>query len=329
MEWAGRRGASFSEYWARLKGRIDAELEAHVGEWFPGVPAAHLEALRAIPADGKRLRGSLTCLVAEALGGRIESALPAALAIEIIHAASLVHDDFVDGDTLRHGRPAPWTVLTPRRAVLLADVMFATAIEKMAEAGPAEAATLAHAIATMARGAFQEMVDPSELERRVAAGISGPDAYPRIIHLKTGSLFAAAARLGALAAGAPQLQVEAAHEFGARTGQAYQVADDLAEVALLCERPELAWPRLPALAPALLYFAWTPRLPPLNVASGGEAAFREWFADAAAGVRLRMEEEIAVLAERARAALAPFHDNEHARLLGEAPAEFVRMMAAA
>jgi len=326
---AVQRKANFGEYWGRLKGGIDIELEARVGEWFPGVPAAHLEALRAIPADGKRLRGCLTCLVAEALGGRTESALPAAVSIEIIHAASLVHDDFVDGDTLRRGRPAPWTVLTPRRAVLLADVMFATAIEKMAEAGPAEAATVAHAIATVARGAFQEMVDPLELERRVAAGISELDAYPRIIQLKTGSLFAAAGRLGAIAAGAPPRQAEAAHEFGARTGQAYQVADDLAEVAELCERPELAWPRLPALAPALLHFARTPRLPPLNVAAGGEAAFRKWFADAGAGVRQRMEEEIAVLAKRARAALASFPDNENTRMLADAPAEFVRMMAAA
>ena len=128
MEQKGMRGASFGESQARLKGCIDAELEARVGEWFSGLPPAHLKALRAILADGKRLRGCLACLVVEALGGRIESALPAGLAVEIIHAASLVHDDFVDGDALRRGRAAAWTVLTPRRAVLLADVMFATAI---------------------------------------------------------------------------------------------------------------------------------------------------------------------------------------------------------
>jgi geranylgeranyl pyrophosphate synthase len=265
------------QYRPQIKERIDAELETCVAEWFPGVPPADLEALRAILARGKRLRACLACLVAEALGGSIEAAMPAALAIEIIQAASLVHDDFVDGDALRHGRPAAWTVLTPRRAVLLADVMFATAIEKMAESGAAEAAAVAHAIATMARGAFQELVDPLQMQ---------PEAYRRIIQCKTGSLFAAAARLGALAAGAPQPQVEAAHEFGARTGEAYQIADDLTDIARL---------------------------------RGGYAP----------GARQRMEDEIAVLVERARASLAAFPDNERTRILGEAPAEFVRMMAAA
>jgi len=247
------------QYRARFKERIDAELDACLGDWFPGLPPQDLEVLRAVLARGKRLRGGLACLVAEALGGGIDAAMPAALAIEIIQAASLVHDDFVDGDALRRGLPAAWTVLAPRRAVLLADVMFATALEKMAEAGAAEAAALAHAIAAMARGAFQETLEASA-------------SYRRVNQAKTGSLFAAAARLGALVAKARAAQVEAAHEFGALAGEAYQLADDLAD-----------------------------------------------------GVRRPcMEDEIDALVERARAALAPFPDNESTRLLAEAPGEFVR-----
>jgi geranylgeranyl pyrophosphate synthase len=263
---------SFAEHQAQLKGRLETALAAQLGDWFEGLQPADLEALRSVLAHGKRLRGCVTCLVSEALGGAIEPALPAALAVELIQAASLVHDDFVDGDVLRRDRPAAWTVLMPRRAVLLADVVFATAIEKMAAAGAAEAATLSHAIAAMARGAFQEMVDPA-------------DAYRRVVQLKTGSLFAAAAKLGALAARAEPVQIEAAHEFGARTGEAYQIADDLAD-----------------------------------------GAGRDGISP---GVRQRMTDEIAVLVGRARAALAPFPDNACTHMLGEAPAEFVRMMAAA
>ena len=122
--------------------------------------------MHGILAEGKRLRGSLTCLVAEALGGTLEQALPAALAVEVIQAASLVHDDFVDGDTLRRGRPAAWTLLSARRAVLLADLMFATAIEKMTQAGGREGETLAHAIAAMAQGAFQESVGIGKVHDR-------------------------------------------------------------------------------------------------------------------------------------------------------------------
>lgn len=197
------------------KTRIDAELERRLPEWLPGLAPTHCEALRGILADGKRLRGSLVCLVAEALGARAEQALPGALAVEMVQAASLVHDDFVDGDAVRRGRPAAWTRLSPRRAVLLADLLFATAIENMAAAGARECATIARAIAAMARGAVQETLDRS--------------AYRSIIRLKTGSLFAAAARLGALAAGAADTTLEAATQFGARVGEVYQMADDLAD----------------------------------------------------------------------------------------------------
>lgn len=205
-----------SEYRAALKQRIDAELELRLGEWFAELPPAQLTWLREIVAEGKRLRGCLTCLVAEALGGRLERALHAATAIEIVQAASLVHDDFVDGDALRRGRAAAWTWLTPRRAVLAADVMFATAIERMAELGPREAATLARAIASMAQGALHEVLDTQA-------------TYGRIIQGKTGALFAAAARLGALAADAEPRLLEAAYEYGMHTGAAYQMADDLAD----------------------------------------------------------------------------------------------------
>ena len=206
-------------YRAATKARIDAELKTRAGQWFPALPTPHREALYGVLAEGKRLRGALTCMVAEALGGTLEQALPAAFAVEVIQSASLVHDDFVDGDTMRRGRPAVWTLLSARRAVLLADLMFATAIEKMAQVGAREGETLAHAIAAMARGAFDESLGKAH----------DWEAYQSIIQLKTGSLFAAAARLGALAAGAHEKTVDAAAKFGALTGEAYQIADDIAD----------------------------------------------------------------------------------------------------
>lgn len=254
----------FAAYHARSRALIDAEIAARLGEWFGALPQEHLDALRMVLSQGKRLRGCLACLVAEALGAEPERALSAALALEVVQAASLVHDDFVDGDRERRGRAAAWTVLTPRRAVLLADVMFATALERMARAGAAQAAALSQAIAAMARGALEES--------------AAPDARPRIIQLKTGSLFAAAARLGALAAGAPAPLADAAHEFGSRAGEAYQVADDVVDTAL----------------------------------SPARAASR-----------------MSLLLERAKAALAPFPDSPHTRLLADAPAHMARMMAPA
>lgn len=211
----------------RYQARIDAELELRLGEWFAAVPPVQREALQGILVRGKRLRGSLACAVAEALGGGVEAALPGALAVEIIQAASLVHDDLVDGDTVRRGRPAAWTLLSPRGAVLLADLAFATAIERMAAVGARECATVAHAIAAMAQGAFAESLEGH--------------SYRGVVRLKTGSLFAAAARLGALAAAAPEAALEAATEFGMRAGELYQIADDLAdEPFAAAERRRLA-----------------------------------------------------------------------------------------
>lgn len=287
-----------AEFHRRLKRRIDAELEVRLAEWFPGLPHAHLNTLRQVLADGKRLRGSLACLVAEALGGRADDALPAALAVEIIQAASLVHDDFVDGDVARRGRAAAWTILSPRRAVLLADVMFATAIEKMADAGGRESATLARAIATMAQGAFQETLAPGR----------DSEAYNRIIYLKTGSLFAAAARLGALAADAGSPQVEAASDFGALAGKVYQIADDLADLRRLDSSNCVAPAQLQALAPALLYFTGNLQL------AGSVPLLRD-----------RMEDEIRLLIGRASDSLGPFPECDATRMLGELPALLAAM----
>jgi geranylgeranyl pyrophosphate synthase len=265
-----------------LKRRLDAELRCRLPEWF-ALPDDDLAILEDLVAGGKRLRGTLACLVAEALGARHERALPAALAVEIIQAASLVHDDFVDGDALRRGRPAAWTRLTPRRAVLLADVMFATAIERMARAGARECAVTAATIATMAQGAFRE-----------GHACAEKMAYKRITYLKTGSLFAAAAQLGAFAAGAFDTEAQAARDFGMHAGEAYQIADDLADL----RRGDTS-----ALAPALAYFA-------------GEAEGQE------ASTAARMEKEIGLAVERAKERLACFPSGEATRLLAELPGAF-------
>ncbi len=235
-------------YRGPVKARIDAEFARCVGEWFPALPKPQQHALQEMLADGKRIRGVLTCLVAQALGAPLERALPSALAIEMVHSASLVHDDFVDGDTVRRGRPAAWTWLSPKRAVLLADLVFATAIEKMARTGSREGATLAGAIAAMARGAVDEALGAGTVQ-------GGSEAYRRIIQLKTGSLFAAAARLGALAAGVEPAVQEAASEYGARIGELYQIADDLADEPVsptVRETLETQLGRLPGRARAAL-----------------------------------------------------------------------------
>ena len=170
---------------------------------------------------------------------------------ECVHAASLIHDDLVDGDASRRNRPATWTTEGPRRAVLLGDLMFATALQRMVELSREDGLALAHSIGTMAAGAYQE---PLGLHDLAGAGAHRAALYPALISLKTGILFGTAARMGALAAGASAPVAAIAFVYGVRTGEAYQIADDLQDlIEPTADRPPTPQ-QLALLAPALWHF---------------------------------------------------------------------------
>lgn len=241
---------SFGDYWKATRERLDTEFACSLPRFFDGQADRHLAAIREVLDGGKRLRACLVCLLNEALGGTPVAAIPRALAVECVQAASLIHDDLVDGDTMRRGRAATWTTQGARKAVLLGDLIFATALQRMAELGQGEALALGEAIATMASGAYREPLVPADLAQDM--GIDRASLYPRLIHLKTGILFGTAARLGALAAGSPAPMAALAFDYGARIGEAYQIADDLQD--LLASNAPTSAAQLPLLAVALWNF---------------------------------------------------------------------------
>jgi hypothetical protein len=295
------------DFWREARVRLDEELARRIPELFRGLPGTHLDAIQSTMRGGKRLRGCLVCLVNAALGGAQEAALPRAVAIECIQAASLIHDDYVDRDTVRRNRPATWVAEGARRAVLLGDLIFATAIQRMVELGHGDGEVAAEAIATMARGAYLELAGAGESN---AGARFGPDQYERIIYLKTGALFGAAAKLGALAAGAPAETAEAAFRFGARLGELYQIADDLEDLAVL--EP----PRLAGLVPALLHFGRDAGLAGL---SGDDGQLGTRIAAARPALERRMRAEIAARAALAERELDHFAPNAYTRMLRTAP----------
>jgi geranylgeranyl pyrophosphate synthase len=226
MDWSF--DGPFDQYWEATREHLDGEFERALPRFFDRLAPADLGAVREVLAGGKRLRGCLVCLLNDALGGSREAAVPRALAVECVHAASLVHDDLIDGDISRRNRPATWTTKGPRRAVLLGDLMFATALRRMTESGRDDGLALAEAIATMAMGAYKEPQVQSDLVLASITDRAGP--YAELIHLKTGILFGTAARVGALAAGISAPLAALAFEYGARIGEAYQIADDLQDL---------------------------------------------------------------------------------------------------
>lgn len=228
MEWIDE---DFTRYWEDLRTKLTAQMAACMPAFFGDLPTPDLSTIEGVVGNGKKIRGCMVLAVCEALDGPIERALPTAVAIECVHAASLVHDDIVDGDRTRRQRPATWVVHGRRRAVLLGDVMFATALQRSAELGRDEVLTLSRAIAMVAAGAYKEPLEVHETDTLLTEGKRARSLYEQIIYLKTGALFAAAAELGAIAAKAPLPLRAAAFQFGAHMGEAYQIADDLQDVA--------------------------------------------------------------------------------------------------
>lgn len=314
----------FIEYWQDTREHLDDELTTQIPELFSAFSTRQRATVQQIIKHGKRIRGCLVCLVSQALGGRVEDALPRAVAIECIQAASLVHDDYVDDDVCRRKGPATWTVEGPRRAVLLGDVMFATAIQSMVELSNADGIVVARAIATLATGAYQELL---LLAQPNDGGMEthGPDVYERIIYFKTGALFGAACQLGAIGAGAPEEVGRSAYAFGARIGEAYQIADDLTEIVTAWHSPEKLIEKPPALLPAWHFLARKSGPPlPRGLAEPREEA-DDWRRYMDQALIRGMEQEIDQRVRAAESQLGRFPVNYYREILREAPARIAAL----
>jgi hypothetical protein len=204
-------------------------------------------------------------MISASLGGTFESAIPRAMAVELIQTATLIHDDFVDQDTSRREMPAAWTIEGARRAVLLGDIIFATAINMMSELSREDGLVVSHAIAQVSRGAFLEPLDPLMLKRKIESNNWGGKLYEKIIRLKTGILFGAACQLGAIAAEANDELRGKCLRYGSRIGEAYQIADDIKEVKQHLLTRSIHSAQMAGLAPTFLYFVeeMRPYIPPI------------------------------------------------------------------
>jgi geranylgeranyl diphosphate synthase, type I len=262
-----RVSAPFARYFEGLRAELTRNLQPLTLAFFGDLPAADAAAIAALIGGGKKIRGGVALAVCDALGGTIAAALPSAVAIECVHAASLIHDDFVDGDRTRRDRPATWTVQGARRAVLIGDVIFATALARSAEIGNEAVLALSRAIAMLAAGAYHEPLEGGDLRAIVANDAFARTLYERVIHLKTGALFGAAAELGAIAAKAPLGQRRAAFDFGAQLGEAFQIADDL-EDAVSRDEAALSPPQRGTLATLVACFGARREAPTRDTTAG-------------------------------------------------------------
>lgn len=212
-----------------LRRMVDRALEASI-RFSSGCPRRLADAMRyGLLGPGKRLRPRLVLMAAEACGGRCQDALPAACAVEMVHAYSLIHDDLpaMDDDDLRRGRPTCHKMYGEALAILAGDALLARALEILAtDVRPASKA--ARCVAELARAA-----GPTQLVGGQADDLFGitqppsPADLEDIHHRKTGALFRVSLRLGGRIAEASAEQLEMLDTYGTKVGLAFQITDDL------------------------------------------------------------------------------------------------------
>ena len=181
----------------------------------------------AIMAGGKRLRPILCLAAAEAAGGLADAAMPAALAVELLHGYTLVHDDLpcMDDDDERRGMPTVHVAYGEAAAVLAGDALQALAFESLAltrEARPGILAEMVRALGCAAYGVVAGQVEDVRKDRE-----PDRDTIAYVHEHKTADLFAAALKLGALSAGGDPRVVGNLESCGRHLGLAFQILDDL------------------------------------------------------------------------------------------------------
>lgn len=211
-------------------------VDAKLSEYFKPLGLSYdglLESMHySLTAGGKRIRPMLVLEFCRISGGNIENTLPVACAIEMLHTYSLIHDDLpcMDNDALRRGKPTNHVVYGECTATLAGDALQAEAFGTIARSQlPAEARVtcveiLADAVGSdgMCAGQYLDMVGEHKL--------LSEDELNDINSRKTGSLLTAACRMGVAAAGGNKAMLEAAAQYGACVGAAFQIRDDILDV---------------------------------------------------------------------------------------------------
>ncbi|WNY27362.1 polyprenyl synthetase family protein [Methanolapillus ohkumae] len=193
-------------------------------------PVGLYEASRHIvKAGGKRLRPAVLLAAAEAVGGNPKKAVPAAVAVELMHTFTLVHDDIMDNDPVRRGLPAVHTLWGEAGGILAGDTLYSKSIEIITESDSdpksllKSANILSKTCVLVCEGQWLDI----DFEKRETVS---KEEYLDMIEKKTAVLFGAAAQIGAVLGGADEKTAQALYDFGRLTGLGFQIYDDVLDL---------------------------------------------------------------------------------------------------
>ncbi|HEV7648980.1 MAG TPA: family 2 encapsulin nanocompartment cargo protein polyprenyl transferase [Actinophytocola sp.] len=175
-------------------------------------------------AAGKAVRPALTLLSAAAGGGSPREAVPAAVAVELVHNFSLLHDDVMDGDVTRRHRPTAWRLFGTGAAILAGDALLTLALDVLAASGHPGAAPAMRMLSAAVQDLVEGQCSDVEFEGREVVDLAECE---RMAANKTGALIGCSCALGALFGGGDAGQVQRLRTFGEHVGLAYQHVDDL------------------------------------------------------------------------------------------------------
>ncbi|GAA4709323.1 polyprenyl synthetase family protein [Pedococcus ginsenosidimutans] len=200
---------------------VDALLRREVDHEDPFIAGANVHLAE---AGGKRFRPLLTLLASEVGSGVNREVVAAATGVELTHLASLYHDDVMDEALVRRGAPSANALYDNSTAILVGDLLFGTASSIIADLGPEAVKIQAQTFVRLCSGQIRDA-------RPAPEGADPVDYYLQVLADKTGVLIATAARYGAMFAGCDPVTVETLREYGERLGMAFQLADDLIDIA--------------------------------------------------------------------------------------------------
>ncbi|CAN5785180.1 polyprenyl synthetase family protein [soil metagenome] len=179
-----------------------------------------------VQAGGKRLRPMLLLLAGRPYqyDSKLEVLITAAAGVELLHTASLVHDDTVDRAAIRRGKPTLNSMFDAGSVILIGDYLFAQSAILAAATGSTRVVSIfASTLADICDGQLMEMIEATDLDQTV-------ERYSQRIFGKTASLFAGAAEMGAVISGAPELGIQELRAFGTDVGLAFQITDDVLDL---------------------------------------------------------------------------------------------------
>lgn len=231
--------SEFKSYLAERVQLIDRALDRYVPPADTKPSSIHQAMRHSLFAGGKRLRPILALAAAEACGGSVNHALPAACALECLHTYSLIHDDLpcMDNDDLRRGVPTCHIVHGEDIALLAGDALQALAFQLVAETPATERYPAVEYVKNLAKTAGSLHLVGGQVADLQGEGKKLPLEDLRYIHEgKTAALLTSSVLLGAMSANASAEQLQALTRFGMATGLAFQIIDDILDVTQTTEK---------------------------------------------------------------------------------------------